>query len=516
MKNSSSSLVKVAVATALSCALMGGGSSDAQQPAAAQKTYRLALPSIPKARVQANIKDQGEAAAAAQQDVVDRAGVGPKAQSIRLQDELQPRGLNDFGLASLEGLTNLSLETYEDGNPASGIFYYKPRMYFLHWTPVEQYYLTVDYLPQRDSDKNVVVDARLTPGDVRDDVRVIKRLLQAALRERPAHLRPPNLEDIQLLPLPALYEAEINWQGLGVPEGDVLVTGVDRDTGQIGLQVITDVATKEILIKKLGDPQGLQAGVNITPQQVTPEQEPLGAFYVNARLKLADSEAYARARWQRTPGTDHSLFRNPHAFPVQLRQLCYLYDDGRNLFLRGYDLRARQALPPDGVLPPGGIAKIPNAKILEQIDGDRVIRAWYDYSLVNDEDYRGQVIDALTGGVGSVPVTDVSIQIVNSEQLFEQYNIFKLGVVVRSRYFDPSGESEDWIEQGYELAAGEERKDVAPLYAPEGAGPLYEYKIGLVTNDGAPHQDAAWRSPAGLLGNSIFIGSNQIEEVLAE
>ncbi len=514
MRNSGSCLVTAVFATAL----LAGGSSYAQEAGTANKTYRLALPVIAKRTVFANIKDQGEAAAEAQQDVVDRAGVGPKAQSIRLQDVLRPRGLNDFGLTSIEGLTNLSLEAYEDGNPASGIYYYKPRMYFLHWTAVEQYYLTVDYLPRRDSDKNVVIDARLTPGDVRDDVRVIKRLLKAALRQRPAHLRPPNLDEIQLLPLPALYEAEINWQGLGVPEGDVLVTGVDRETGQIGLQVITDVATKEILIKKLGDPQGLQAGVNISPQQVTPEQEPIGAFYVNARLKLADSEAYARALWQRTPGTEHSLFRNQHAFPVQLRKLCYLYDDGRHLFLRGYDLRAHRTLPPDGVLPPGGIAKVSNQDILEQIDdGDRVIRAWYDYSLVNDQRYRDQVIDALTGGVGSVPVTEVTIQVVNSARLFEQYNLFKLGIVVRSRYFDPSGESTDWIEQGYELAAGEDSSSVAPLYAPEDApGSLYEYKIGLITGEGASHEDTAWRSPVGLLGTSIFIGSKQIEEVLAE
>ena len=73
------------------------------------------------------------------------------------------------------------------------------------------------------------------------------------------------------------------------------------------------------------------------------------------------------------------------------------------------------------------------------------------------------------------------------------------------------------LENGYEFSADTERLEVAPLYRPEGAGgPLYEYRIGLITNDGMPHQDTTWRRPLEGFTESIFIGSSQIEEVLAQ
>ena len=87
--------------------------------------------------------------------------------------------------------------------------------------------------------------------------------------------------------------------------------------------------------------------------------------------------------------------------------------------------------------------------------------------------------------------------------------------MVRSRHFDPQGKEE--IENGYELSPTDARRDLAPLYVPEGsAAPLYEYRVGIVTEDGSACQDSAWRRPGSGFMDSVFLGAKQIEELLAQ
>ena len=464
---------------------------------------------LSKALVVGQLRSAVQVAEEDSQEAADRAGIGPTEPPIRLSEQLEIRGLADFGMQDLQEIAALSLEVYPDANLNSGVYYYRPRQYFLHWTPADQYYLSIDYKPEQASDKNVIVDARMTPGPVQDDRQVLERLLKTFLRRNPAHPQPPNIEQIVLLPLPARYEGQFNWTGYGVGGDDISVTGVDRDTRQFGIQIQTDVATKELLLGKLGDPSGLSGDVRIVPQAVSEEQPALAPFTVRARLKLADNEAYSRGTWRRGGG-DFSTFVNEYKLPLTLRYLNYLIEDGGRLVLRGYDLQAQR-------LTPGSVAKVPNDKIHDQIGAATVVRAWYSHTLGNDAEYREAIIDALTGGVGAIPVTNVDLQIVRGAALFEQYDLFKIVVVVRSRFFDPNADSTDYIEKGYEFEAETGRLSLAPLYQPEGSSePLYEFKIGLISNDGMPSQDGEWRLPASGFSNSIFIGSRQIEEVLAE
>jgi len=451
-----------------------------------------------------------QAAQADQQEAIDRSGEGPMEAPIPLATLLNIRGLSDFGI-DLTSIANLSLQVYPDKNQDSGIFYYRPQQYFLHWTPEDQYYLSVDYKPEQASDKNVVIDALLTPGSVQDDVQVLRRLLMVYLRSQPSYSRLDAgiINQLVVLPLPARYEAMFDWRGYGVDSEDISVTGVDPDSRQFGIQIVTDVATKELLLGKLADPSGLSGDVRILPQEVTSAQPALSPFTVRARLKLADNEAYTRAPWRRSGG-EFSTFTNDYEFPLRLQHLTYLIEESGALKLRGYDLGGQELLP-------GDVAKIANEKVTDQIGSSAVVRSWYSYSLRNDEAYRDAIISSLTGGVGAIPVTDVDIQVVRSSELFEQYNMFKIIVVVRSEYFDPNPDSDGMLEKGYEFADDTDRLAVAPLYKPEASTlPLYEYKIGVITNDGSSHQDAEWRQTSTGFGSGIFIGSNQIEEVLAE
>ncbi|MCG8455739.1 MAG: hypothetical protein MI919_05615 [Holophagales bacterium] len=438
-----------------------------------------------------------------QQQAKDLDGKGPSvSEVIALGQSVAGSGAFDLPLRQL---VRLSPELIPDANAASGLYYYRPSRYFLRWTPNDGYYLTIDYKFETEDGRNVLIDARLTPGPVQADLEILRSLLGARLQSgsRPA---PHGLDAIRLLPLPAGYEARFDWRALDVPEAEVAVTGRDRDTGQLSLTLATDVGTREILLKKLGDVTGLPGEIVITPQQVTSDTPALTPFSVRAELRLADSEAYGLARWRREPG-EHTVFRNEHPFPVRLRYLAYLYRSGRTVKLRGYDLGHVQ-------LTAGARAHVPNAQIHRQIDAGGTLGAWYVYDLRNEETARDALIEALSGGVADVPVKRLAVQVVGGAALFEQYSLFKIVVRVESPFFDPEGER--LLSKSYELDPETPRLDLAPLYVPEDhGGPLYTYRLALVTTSGEVVEDQADRSSASSLIDDILIGSSQVEDLLA-
>lgn len=430
-------------------------------------------------------------------------GRGPARLPIDLSS-LEIDGLDQFPeLGGLARLTHLSLEVYPDENPESGIFYYLPAGYFLTWDAASGYHLEVYYKYDEGSgDGNqVVFDARLSPGPLDRDRQFLRALLEVYLRERGT--AEELIGKTRLLEVPATYDVSFDWSQLGIPEAELNVSGIDRASREIALTLTADVGTRQLLVDKLGSSLGLVGEVRLTPQPVTAEGEALPPQTIRARLLLTDP-AYADAPWQRS-AVRYSFFRNRHPFPVRLKYLCYLYRDRDRLHLRGFGLGRRR-------LEPGQIARLPNAKITNQIDDQkRVLRAWYVYDLENLESSRESVIAELTGGTGSLPVRRLKIDLLSPAELFGQFQIAKLLVAVKSRFFDPQSREE--ITKVYELVDGDSGVEIAPLYAPEDLGePLYHYRIGLLTSAGVESLDEEWRSP-GEFGD-INIGSVQVEEVL--
>jgi hypothetical protein len=439
------------------------------------------------------------------QEAQDLNGHGPSVhEEIDLAQELRIDGLGDFDL-ELSDLLSLSLKVIPDANRESGIYYYLPSRFFLHWDDDIGYHLVVDYKFEREDGKNVVFDARLTPGDVSADVRLLNDLLAVYLRQHPPHPHP--LDKIRLLPLPAEVEAEFNWSALDVTDADAMVTGRDRDTGQISLTLSCDVPTRELLLKKLGDSRGLTGQLRVEPQQVTPEVPARATASIDIVLRLADSKSYGRQRWLRGSGADTTL-RNDHAFPLRARYLAYLHNSGSALALRGYDLqRAR--------VPARGTARVANERINGQIDETSTLRAVWVYDLEADETAVDDALDDLTDGVFSVPVKNVSIEILGGSQLFETYELHKIVVEARSRFFDPKGEQE--VTHVYEFSSQDADLPLAPLYVPEGTDePLFTYRVAVVTLLGETHQDAEPRTSSTSLVPDVLIGSALLDDLLPQ
>lgn len=485
----------------LACGLvlfLAVGAADAQQAAKIDPKLlsRIKLQNLPTFSA-VSVTTQAD-----QQQAKDLDGRGPSPhETVHLGQTIQ--GMSPFDL-EFRDLVRLSPELIPDANEASGIYYYRPSRFFLRWTDQDGYYLTIDYKFEAEDGRNVLIDARLTPGPVRADREVLARLLDAYLRKHPrAHAR----DKVRLLPLPASYEARFDWNALGIPAAEVAVTGRDRDTGQLAITLATDVGTRQILIKKLGDVAGLPGEIVLTPTQVSDDVEPLAPFSVTAELRLADTAAYGSARWQRDKSTKFTDWTNLHPFPVRMRYLAYLYDDRGTVRMRGWDLRRVEVAPSD-------TARLINAEISNQVDFPQVLGAWYVYSLVNEPDYRAAVIDALTGGVGDVPVRQFQIEVPGGAEMYEQYGLYKVVVKVTSKLFDPEGKNA--IVQTYELSPGDNELPLAPLYVPaEHAGPLYTYQVALVTRSGSVIEDPETRESGTIIQN-ILIGSDLVEELLAQ
>lgn len=457
------------------------------------------------AAVLANVKPVDAVLVRDKQELEDHNAKGPTGPPIDLEAQTALGGLDDFpGVNGLQSLVNLSLKVYPDANPESNIYYYYAAGYFLSWDPDNRYYLSLDFKYEQESGQNVLIDARLSPGNRNRDREFLREILRDYLKKHGSPQERQRADSAQLYELPARYEVAFDLSQLGAT--NVSISGIDEVTRQIALTLTTDVPTRELLIKKLGDGLGVAGRVRILPEPVSADTPALSPFEVSARLMLTDA-SYADTRWQRASGAEYSEFRNQHDFPVRMRYLCYLYRESSGLKLRGYNLG-------DRVLAPGGLARIPNARVTNQIDHDgKVVRAWYEYALVNDPDTRKDVIARLTGGVANLPVKRVAVEIVKPDELFEQYHIHKVVVLARSRFFDPDGG--ELIEHSYELTREDSRGQLDAIYAEPGESEtLYEYRIGVITQAGEQFLDGEWRSPS-LLGD-ITIGANQIGEVIAQ
>lgn len=483
---------------AAAMALLAPAAAHAQER---DKPYVLARPELVNSKLVLNreLIDRGT------QQVKDLNGRGPINQPIALGEVLNVDGRREFpGFNGLQDLSNLSLTVFPDANRESGIYYYLPTSYFLKWEESTGYYLTLDYGVETSSKKNVILSARLSPGRLDEDRELIKALLAVWLQQQPTP--PPHaLFNVRLVPLVVSYEVEFDWKTLGVPKEDLKSSGVDPDTREMGLTVTCDVGTAALLVKKLGDPLGIDGAIRVIPQKVGAEAA-LPATWMPARLRFAERTAYCDQKWVRERG-DFTSFKNRHPFPVRIKSLCYLYRSGTSVAIRGYDLK-------DQLVEPGQTAKVPNAKIHPEIDSDvRIVRAWFDYTLESREDLVNQLVDRVTGGVGNVPVQSVAMDVIGGAQAFEQNQVNKIIVMVRSDYLDPKGTKGK--EERYEFSARDADAKTLRLYVPSSAGEKkFEWRIGLIMNDGNQHLEEKWRGPPAL--GQISIGSRQIEEVLAK
>jgi len=426
-------------------------------------------------------------------------GYGP-GFAVPLGDRVTIAQLAEFSLETRD-LCRLSLSVYPDANPATGIFYYRPKRYALRFDPQDGYFMTVDYKGSTTEGKNVLVQARLTPGAGTNDREVLTALVRSYLKSTGSRVEPI------LLPLPATPEAHFDLTDWNIAA--VTVNGVDPDTGELVITLSADVPTKELLTGTLGNVNGLVGTVTLKPFVISDQQPMREAISINAEIRMADIGGGPPMLWRKAPGGTAELV-NSWPFPLAVRHLCYLVQDPTSgaLRLRGWRLG-------DRVLQPGDRARLDLAKLNTEIDSAGAVTAFYDGALQRDDAMVRKAVESLTGGVGALPVQQLGVEVVKAEELFRQYNVYKIAVEVRSAHFDPQGRSQ--ISHTYELddKTPTVQCDTLYLWSDPGAD-LYQYRVGVITVDGTVHTDTTWRSPNPTLPTKVFVGAALVEEVLGK
>jgi hypothetical protein len=440
-----------------------------------------------------------EAVEVQREEVADRNGWGPVRPGYDLSD-VHVDQLEDFYGMDLRGLCRYSLEVYPDANPDSGIFYYRPQAFALKFDPPD-FFLSIEYKAGEAGGENVLIQAQLTPGADQIDRTILSALLEAYIDQRGLRVADPYL-----LPLPVTYEADFQLQHWNIE--DVTINGVDPDTGEIQITLSADVPTKELVTSTLGNTNGLSGKVILRPIMIDPNRqnftEPIELV---AGIKLPDALGGPPQRWRPPHSGAQVEFTNQWPFEMRLDYLAYLIEDAGELKLRGWSLG-------ESTLGPGDTARLTTLQLNAEIVSDDVIAALYVGDLQRDDAAVRRVVESCTSGVGLLPVKQIAIEALDPDALFDQYNIHKLVVEVRSSHFDPNGS--EIVSHSYDLDGGEDLVLTDQLHLWKDDGDLYHYRIVVITRDGAVHGNQDWRAPHAYLPDQILVGSQQVEEALAQ
>lgn len=475
---------------------LGAGIAQSEQPQAQQNPQLVA-------RVFAlNIKPIEEVKDEARQEVADLGGYGP-GSPLNLYEEVDINQLEYFSGLDLRDLCRYSLTVYPDVNEDSNIYYYRPHRYVLKFDPEDGgYFLRLDYKYGDSGARNVLMQARLTPGADRVDKEVLEAVLVSYLRAEGETNPNPKL-----LFLPATPEAEFDLTDWNIDQ--VTINGIDLDTGEIQLTLSADVPTKELVSNTISDRLGLTGSVHLSPMLISEEQLQVGRISLEANIRLAD---IASGPSMRFPSRGSLIeVENQWPFALELEHLVYLMPQSNGtLKLRGWELMDGEALFPSDQ------ATLKLKDLNKEIRSSRAIAPMFIASLERDVDVGRSVIESVTGGVGALPIMQVTIDVVQPDTLYDQYDIYKIAVEMRSAHFDPEGRSIE--SRTYQVDDSGELVTSDPLYLweDEGGGDVYQYRIGVVTADGVVHMDNRWRSPDSMLKDTIMIGTGVVEDVLAE
>jgi hypothetical protein len=442
---------------------------------------------------------QGEAADQQKDEVTDRNGWGPILPGYDLST-VEVEQIDRFYDVDLRDLCRYSLEVYPDANPDSGIFYYRPQAFAIKFDPPD-YYLSIEYKAGDAGGENVLMQAQLTPGADQTDRRILEALLRAYLKQRGQ-----RVDDPYLLPLPVTYEADFQLQHWNIEE--VTVNGVDPDTGEIRITLSADVPTKELVTSTLGNTNGLTGHVDLRPIMIDPDRqnftEPIRLV---AGIRLPDALGGPPPRWRPPYSGARVDFKNEWPFEMRLDYLAYLIEDSGRLKLRGWSLG-------ETTLGPNDTARLTTLQLNSELLSDNVVTALYLGDLQRDDEVVRRVVESCTSGVGQLPVTRLMIDPVDADALFDQYNIHKLVVEVRSAHFDPDGR--EVVSHSYDIDAGDDTVMTDPLHLWQDQGDLYHYRVVVITRDGAIHGNPNWFPPNEFLPEKIPVGPQQVEEALAQ
>lgn len=406
--------------------------------------------------------------------------------------------LSDVDFESQNELTSVSLTIYPDKNPESGIFYYLPIAYDVKYDKEKGFAFNMDYGTVRDGgrENRVRMSGILSSGISLNEIQFIKALMEAY------KVQNPGLKLEKPLPLPISETPVITLgdelQHFGIT--NVNINNTSSITDPVEFSWMTDGTTAAELENLLRANSGIIGKMKIRPQGSTlPTQE------IPVRIRLIDENTFGR--FNMSPADFRTkTWRNETPFPVRLKYLhCMVIDknsDGKEgPIIYSWDLANTQ-------VPVKSQVKFNTDTVPSWLDNHKgkQARIWLEYSVVdtcvpcNESVFRG-----IVQSTSRPQLNDVVFRLL---PFFEEYKVSYLDVEMKSTQGSPSGSSEILFPP---VHCTRDSSDlvIGKLYLPAGAEPAFDYRVTVVTREGA-EMKSAWIRHNSL---SVPFGSFQLKNL---
>jgi len=368
---------------------------------------------------------------------------------------------------------------------ATNVFYYVPRA-FLLLCDEKGYHLGVQYNYQASPGEpsitlNLDLIAPFQPGDT--------KLLKYFLREG---LKPPPGTEIKIKALPALgadVDLESLASGVSLPKERlfVIVGAHFKKPIRLGM-LLSPEEVEEVLTQLAGEGLAGELIIKIDDRELP---IPLEIGFLNfAGPKLTGLENWLAHQ-------KNVYITNVTYFPINLHNLCAYRLNGSRL--EKYCRKIKGRLQPHQKV----VLKIPTP---EKVLGQHLLQVWFDMSIdTTCKTCLAKIQQEVRRGVSLAPTTKLVWEVIPN--VFESLNLYKVVVEIRTKALSSNGEE---TVKTLEFSRENNRQEVL-LYLHESIL-SYEYRIFLVTEDGAQFRQKDWQKSD--LTTQIT-GKKQLEEVLS-
>lgn len=405
---------------------------------------------------------------------------------------------SDVDFESQMDISNVNLNIYPDKNPNSGVFYYLPIAYDIKYDPERGFAFNVDYGSARgeESQEKVRMSGILSSGISLYEIQFIKNLMETYKKQN------PGLKLERPMPLPVSETPQITLgdelKNFGI--ASVNINNVNSITDPIEFSWQTDGTTAAELENLLRVNSGI-----IGKMKVKSTSEDLPMQEIPVRIRLIDENTFGR--FGMLPSDmRNKTWRNETPFPVRLKYVHYMIIDKtgngkESPIIYSWDLGNQEVQPSNQVK--FDMTTVPSW--LDTYKGKQA-RVWIDYSVVEScTPCNEKVFSGIISSTSRPQLSNVVFRVI---EFFETYNVAYLDVEVKSIQGDPNGRTETTFPVLH-ITADKADYTAGKIYVPNGGSPSFDYRVTVVTQDGAELK-SDWINRTS---TSVPFGSFQLEEL---
>ncbi|WP_394750111.1 RICIN domain-containing protein [Spongiimicrobium salis] len=393
--------------------------------------------------------------------------------------------------------SRLNANLIRDKVPGSGVFYYVPNAYYLHWDKdVKEHQLTINYSRNNGdrANKSARVSATLSSGITSKEINFMEDMIREMLRSEQGIPNPK----VELKALPVTSpRIEFTGGGFDINEDQITIVPSSNFTRDIEISFTTSDDNIDAL--KNGELQNKMSFLLHFQSDNDTEQ----SYDIPASISIMDEPSYGifEVDIKRLQTID-----NPTPYPIMLQYVHVLTTknsaEGVIPYIYSFSLEDKIAQPNDKL----AFHKPSGFMIPRQLRASgKPLRAFVEYKLRDCDACTQKIINDLTGGLTAATKQEVKFRTVN---LLKSTGAQFIMVRLKSTQLDPGKQREIETYDPLEINQDNEEQKSPTLYLMNGEQPNFEYKVTLVMPNGEMHESTQW-----IAGNTlkIFLSTSSLQ-----